>query len=222
MALPLYSCSMSWLPIPLENMIAFVVTDLAFCLIPGPAVMVTVSHALSGGMRGAAGPILGINFGNFIWYGLSAIGLIALASQAPVIFAVMQFVGTAYLIYMGYRRFVAPDFASSIGPAAPAKTLAGGFANGIAVHMANPKALLFYTAVLPQFLDTQRPIGPQILVLMVLTIFTETTSLTIYSYISAKGGSLAQAKGQTLLLNRIAGSILIAVALSLAFFNIWG
>lgn len=208
--------------IPLENMIAFVVTDLAFCLIPGPAVMVTVSHALPGGMRGAIGPILGINCGNFIWYGLSAIGLITLASQAPNAFAIMQFIGTAYLIYMGYRRFVAPDFASALQSGGVATTILGGFINGIAVHMANPKALLFYTAVLPQFLDNDRPIGPQILVLMLLTIFTETTSLLIYSIIAAKGGKLAQAKGRTILLNRIAGCILIVVALLLASFNIWG
>lgn len=212
---------MIFAPIPLENMIAFVVTDLAFCLIPGPAVMVTVSHALPGGMRGALGPILGINCGNFIWYGLSAIGLITLANQAPTAFAIMQFVGAAYLIYMGYRRFISPNSAGAMPIGGAATTIAGGFANGIAVHMANPKALLFYTAILPQFLDMSRPIGPQIFVLMLLTIFTESTSLIIYSLIASKGGKVAQARGKTILLNRIAGSILIAVALLLAAFNIW-
>jgi homoserine/homoserine lactone efflux protein len=213
---------MSFGPIPLENMIAFLVTDLAICLIPGPAVMVTVSHALPSGMRGAIGPILGINCGNFIWYGLSAIGLITLASQAPTAFTIMQFVGAAYLIYIGYRRFIAPDFASTLSTDGPANSIWGGFANGIAVHMANPKALLFYTAVLPQFLDMQRPVGPQILVLALITVFTESTGLITYSLIAAKGGKIAQAKGRTILLNRIAGSILIIVALLLAGFNIWG
>jgi len=210
---------MSFAPIALETMIAFVVTDLAFCLVPGPAVMVTVSHALSGGMRGAVGPILGINVGNFIWYGLSGVGLIALASQAPIAFGIMQFVGTAYLLWMGYKRFTAAEIVSVDQAGAVAATVIGGFANGIAVHMANPKALLFYAAILPQFLDAARPVGPQIVILMLLTIFTETTSLTIYSVVASRGGAMAKEQGRSTLINRIAGGILISVAIILAVYN---
>ena len=61
---------------PLETILLFVVADLMICLTPGPATMVTVSHALpagpAGGMRGALGPIVGVNVGNFIWYALTA------------------------------------------------------------------------------------------------------------------------------------------------------
>ncbi|MEO1045738.1 MAG: LysE family translocator [Pseudomonadota bacterium] len=208
-----------------ETLIAFILTDLAFCLVPGPAVMITVSHALSGGTRNAIGPILGINVGNFVWYGLSAVGLIALASTAPVAFAVIQYVGAAYLIWLGWQRLRTDSMPAIIDPAlpgrasAPGSSLAAGFASGIAVHMANPKALLFYTTILPQFLDADRPVGPQILILVLATIFTETTSLTTYSIIAARGGSLARGAGRTRMLNRIAGLILITVALALLIAN---
>ncbi|WOE74828.1 LysE family translocator [Alterisphingorhabdus coralli] len=208
---------------PIETLIAFILTDLAFCLVPGPAVMITVSHVLSGGGRNAIGPILGINFGNFVWYGLSALGLMALASTAPIAFAIIQYVGAAYLIWLGWKRLrvdaMAPVLAPAMGNGTIGSGIASGFASGIAVHMANPKALLFYTTVLPQFLDAERPLAPQMLTLMLATVFTETTSLSIYSIIAARGGAIARDVGRTHLLNRIAGVILIAVAIALLVVN---
>lgn len=208
---------------PTETLFAFILTDLAFCLVPGPAVMITVSHALSGGGRNAIGPILGINAGNMLWYSLSALGLIALAAAAPLAFSIIQFGGAAYLIWLGWQRFHAQGFAPIIAPGIGTKTTRGtlfaGFSSGIAVHMANPKALLFYTTVLPQFLDTSLPIGPQIALLALVTVFTETTSLIIYTLVAARGGSMARDAGRTHLLNRVAGIILIAVALALLITN---
>lgn len=207
----------------IETVIAFIIMDLAFCLVPGPAVMITVSHALSGGGRNAIGPILGINAGNFLWYGLSALGLIALASAAPNAFAIIQYIGAAYLVWLGWKRFNADSMAPILDPnIAPDKVSNGlltGFVSGIAVHMANPKALLFYTTILPQFLDTSRPIAPQILILATATIFTESTSLTIYAIVAARGGSVARNAGKTHLLNRIAGVILMGVAITLLVVN---
>ncbi|MEM1132689.1 MAG: LysE family translocator [Pseudomonadota bacterium] len=208
---------------PTETLIAFILTDLAFCLVPGPAVMITVSHVLSGGGRNAIGPILGINFGNFIWYALSGLGLMALATTAPTVFALIQYVGAAYLIWLGWKRLkvdpMAPVMTTATANGAIGSNIASGFASGIAVHMANPKALLFYTTILPQFLDASRPIGPQILALVIATIFTETTSLSIYSIIASRGGAIARDAGRSHMLNRIAGVILITVAIALLIVN---
>ncbi len=85
----------------IETILLFLVADLLFCLMPGPATMITVAHVFSGGMRGGWGPIVGINLGNFIWYGLSAAGLITLAAAAPDFFTVLRYAGIFYLVWMG-------------------------------------------------------------------------------------------------------------------------
>ncbi len=85
--------------------------------------------------------------------------------------------------------------------------------------MSNPKALLFYTAFLPQFIDPDAPIGPQILILAIVTIFTETFGLLFYSVIAAQTAKLAVGSGKARYLSKISGSVLLMVAAAMLFLN---
>ncbi len=204
-----------------ETILLFLITDLLFCLMPGPVTMVTVAHVFSGGMKNAWGPIIGVNLGNFIWYGLSALGLITLAATAPTLYMALRYVGIVYLVWMG----VSMIRADSVFARQPdrARRLPGrffkGLCSGLAVHMSNPKALLFYTAFLPQFIDPDRPIAPQVLVFAILTIFTETFGLIFYSIIAAQTARLTIASGKAKYLSRISGTVLLLVAAAMLFIN---
>lgn len=147
---------------PLETIFLFVIADLMFCLTPGPATMVTVSHALphgpAGGMRGALGPLVGVNVGNFIWYALTAFGLIALINAVPTAYAVLRWIGVAYLAWMAFQMLRGGTSALA-RQSAKSASFGKGFVNGLVVHMPNPKALLFYTAFIPPFIDPEGNLG---------------------------------------------------------------
>tara|TARA_R110001606_G_scaffold120490_1_gene252198 strand:+ start:4347 stop:4931 length:585 start_codon:yes stop_codon:yes gene_type:complete len=147
---------------PLETIFLFVIADLMFCLTPGPATMVTVSHALphgpAGGMRGALGPLVGVNVGNFIWYALTAFGLIALINAVPTAYAVLRWIGVAYLAWMAFQMLRGGTSALA-RQSAKSASFGKGFVNGLVVHMSNPKALLFYTAFIPPFIDPDGNLG---------------------------------------------------------------
>lgn len=207
---------------PIETILLFLITDLMFCLTPGPATMVTVSHALpagrEGGMRGALGPMLGVNVGNFIWYALTAFGLIAIIQAFPLAYAALRWVGVVYLIWMGICMLRSAGAALS-GTSAAHAGFKKGFVNGLAVHMSNPKALLFYTAIIPPFIDPSGNLWLQFAILAGLTVITETTGLTFYAAIASRLRSLGETGAPQRLFQNIAGIILILAALVLAWWN---
>lgn len=109
-------------------------------------------------MRGAIGPIVGVNVGNFIWYALTAFGLIALINAVPTAYAVLRWIGVAYLAWMAFQMLRGGTSALA-RQSAKSASFGKGFVNGLVVHMSNPKALLFYTAFIPPFIDPDGNLG---------------------------------------------------------------
>jgi homoserine/homoserine lactone efflux protein len=208
---------------PLEAILLFLVADMMFCLTPGPATLVTVSHALphgpAGGMRGALGPIVGVNIGNFIWYALTAFGLIALIQAIPTVYSVLRWTGVAYLAWMGFRMFHAKTSALA-HQSAKSTSFGKGLLNGLTVHMSNPKALLFYTAFIPPFIDPEGNLLLQFAILAGLTVMTETTGLTFYASLASRARKLGRADQAQPLFQKIAATVLIVAALILAWWNL--
>ncbi|MEP3225015.1 MAG: LysE family translocator [Parasphingorhabdus sp.] len=208
---------------PLETILLFVITDLTFCFSPGPATMVTVSHALpagrQGGMRGALGPIVGINVGNFIWYALTAFGLIAIIQAFPSIYSFLRWLGVAYLAWLGIAMMRASQQQLS-GSTAKIADFKRGFLSGLAVHMSNPKALFFYTVIIPPFVDPNGDLWVQFAILAGLTILTETAGLTFYAALATRVRSLGNADKVQNRFKIVAAGVLIAVALIMAYLNL--
>ncbi len=205
---------------PIETILLFFVADLAICMTPGPATAVTASYAASGGVRGALGPIAGIHFGNFIWYGLSAVGLIALVAAAPDFFAIIRWLGVGYLLWMGWKMIRADAESAARKGKKVAPGFWPGFGSGLAVHMSNPKALLFYISFVPQFIDPDGSISLQILILAGVTIVTESIGMFTYAWVAAAASRKAAGRFAGLSIARIAGTILILVALGMATANV--
>ncbi len=208
-----------------ETLILFFLTDLAFCLSPGPATIVTAAHAINGGMRNAIGPILGIHIGNFIWYGLSALGLVALIQAAPNLYTAIRWAGVAYLIWIGMNMLRQKSGDLTYNQSA-SKSLYKGFLSGLAVHMSNPKALLFYAAFLPQFIDPTISILFQISILAAITVITESIGLFFYAGLASGVRHMANKQigtGQTVAkyAHKTAAIFLILVAATMAFLNFY-
>jgi homoserine/homoserine lactone efflux protein len=133
-------------------------TEALLCLTPGPAVLFVISYGLSRGGRASLWANAGILAGNAFYFALSALGLGALLLASHEVFTVIKYAGAVYLVYLGVRTIRGAGLALRADdvPRATAdgwQTLTRGFA----LQAANPKALIFFVALLPQFIDATIP-----------------------------------------------------------------
>jgi homoserine/homoserine lactone efflux protein len=106
------------------------------------------------------------------------------------------------------------------GSAATAEGFKRGFLSGLAVHMSNPKALFFYTVIIPPFVDPAGNLWVQFGILAGLTIFTETAGLTFYAALASRARSLGNADRVQDIFKYVAAAVLVCVALVMAFLNL--
>src|SRR5262245_47262826 len=132
-----------------ETWIVFVVTETVLCLTPGPAVLFVVAQGIGRGAGAALAAAAGILAGNAFYFALSATGLGAMLLAAYGLFSAIKWVGAAYLVWLGVSTFRARAVPHEVPAAAGGRLLGRGFV----VQVANPKALVFFTALLPQFID---------------------------------------------------------------------
>jgi homoserine/homoserine lactone efflux protein len=201
----------------LKTWLFFVVTEIALCLTPGPAVMFVVSQGLGGGLRAAVWANLGINAGNMIYFLLSAAGLGALLLASHTLFQAIKWAGAAYLVWLGASILLsrAPGLVvKSAGPLpydGPRVML-----NGMALQLANPKALLFFTALLPQFIDPARDFPTQFALLALTGLVVEFSVQLGYGAAAGRMGALATRPGIAKWVNRGAGALLVAAGVGIA------
>lgn len=197
---------------PIELWIAFCLTEAVLCFTPGPAVLLVVSYALSGGRREGMGAALGVLAANTLYFALSAAGVGALLLASNELFTALKWAGAGYLIWLGLRMLLRPSGAPE-AVAAPAQGRA--FWKGLVLQGANPKALVFFVALLPQFLSPSHPLATQLVVLGVSSVLIELAALALYATLVARAGQYAgdRLRGP---LERVGGAFLVAAGAKLA------
>jgi homoserine/homoserine lactone efflux protein len=199
-----------------EILLAFTATILLFAFSPGPAVLLTVSHGMRGGWGDSVKVALGVQAGNGVYFVLSALGLGALLHASETLFHVVKWMGAAYLVFLGIRTWRNARRNSRSGPDAPAIVGPRPFVQGVLCQLSNPKAVLFFGALMPQFID---PAGPQLLqyvVFAALCFVAEMPVLVGYGWLAAKGGRLSRSERVALWRERVSGGLLVGVGASLA------
>jgi threonine/homoserine/homoserine lactone efflux protein len=132
---------------------AFAIASVILVLIPGPSVLFVIGRSLAVGHRGGLLTVLGNELGGLVLIAAVALGLGALVAESILLFTVIKLVGAAYLVYLGVQTIrhrrdeVALDDETGRGSALV--TLRQGFTVGVT----NPKTIVFFVAVLPQFAD---------------------------------------------------------------------
>jgi len=194
----------------------FAVTEAVLCLTPGPAVLFVVSQGLAGGGPASLWANAGILSGNTLYFVLSALGLGALLAASHDLFTVVQYAGAAYLVYLGIVTIRGAGLA--LKPADDSGGRRGGevIARGFALQAANPKALLFFTALLPQFIDPRQDIVGQMMTLAVTSIVIEFAVLGMYGYLAARIAHLARSDRFVRNTNLVSGSLLVLAGAGLA------
>jgi threonine/homoserine/homoserine lactone efflux protein len=132
----------------------FVAASLALTLVPGPAVLYIVARSVEGGRPAGLVSVLGIGVGGLVHVLFAALGLSAILASSATLFAVIKWLGVAYLIYLGIGRLLARDEgdAGTVEGEPPSRV----FSQGVLVNVLNPKTALFFLAFLPQFVDPSR------------------------------------------------------------------
>ena len=133
----------------------FVVASVVLLLTPGPAVLYIVARSIEQGRTAGLVSVLGIHLGTIVHIAAAAIGLSALIVSSALAFAIVKYLGAAYLIWIGIRTFMAKDLDAE-APVLPAEPLYRAFRDGFVVNLLNPKTAIFFLAFLPQFVDPAR------------------------------------------------------------------
>ncbi len=145
-----------------------------------PANLFAVATGVQKGKRAALAGVVGMNVATLVWFGAAALGLGALVVAFPQAFRVIAVGGALYVAWLGVKA-LRGAFATEAQPDDPAVTRGrSAVRDGFMVQIANPKAVLFFTAVLPPFLDVERPIVPQLLLFAVATIGMDVLAMSAY------------------------------------------
>lgn len=176
-----------------------------------------VSHGLAAGGRASLAANAGILTANIIYFALSAMGLGAVLLASHTLFAALKYAGAAYLIYLGIQTVRGSGLALPAADAAHvAEPAARVWVRATALQASNPKSLIFFTALLPQFLDTSRPLAFQFFVLGITSVVIEFVILAAYGYLAGAAARLARAPRFRLVTNRISGVLLIVAGAGVA------
>ena len=168
------------LPVDPRLFAGFVSIMMVMAITPGPANIFAVATGVSKGRAAAMAGIVGMNVATLVWVGAAALGLGALVLAYPAAVQTIAIAGALYLAWLGIQS-IRGSFSTAQDPdTTPVSTRRNALLDGFLVQIANPKAILFFTVVLPPFLDVNRPIVPQLMMFAAATIGMDMVSMTAY------------------------------------------
>jgi len=199
----------------IETWLAFVAASLVLTMTPGPSILLGVVHAMKYGTSKTAVTALGDISANFLQMMLVAIGLGTVIASSESAFLVIKWFGIATLIYMGIKMFLGePPKINKVSEeeAVPLHKL---FLSGFFVAAGNPKAIVFFTAFFPQFIDPSQPLFQQMAIMCPTMAILDFSWVMIYALSTKK--FLGFMNTHPMVLNRVGGSALIGASVFLMF-----
>lgn len=196
----------------LEIYVAYVLACILIAVIPGPTVTVIVANSLKHGTRAGLLNVAGTQFGLGLMMVILIVGLSSVIAAMSWLFDWLRIAGAVYLVYIGYRLLRSPDAIADAKAPAPR---GGFFLQGFLVMMSNPKALFWFGAFIPQFVDPEGNYVAQIAFLGVTAMVVALFSDGAYAVLTGRAGALLS-KRKVRLVSRLSGSCLIGGGLWLA------
>jgi len=169
------------LPIDPARYAAFLGVMAVMAATPGPANLFAIATGAQRGKAAALIGVVGMNCATLVWFAAAALGLGALILAFPQFFHLLAYGGAAYIAWLGInslRGAFQKDAEPGHGTFKMGKS---AFVDGFTVQIANPKAILFFTAVLPPFLDPSRPLPAQLAAFACATLTLDIAAMSAYS-----------------------------------------
>jgi leucine efflux protein len=193
---------------------AFCAAILLFLALPGPGTFALLTSTGKGGFRGGAAATAGLIAGDQVLLWMAVAGVSALLAAHPVLFDAVRYAGAAYLAWIGIRLLLARDGAS----AAPVRIHAGHYARqAFLITLMNPKAIVFYMAFFPLFIDpaTHRGIPTFALMAATIAVITAVYCLLLCAFARVVAERLRAHPRLPRLLQRVAGVFLVGFGVRL-------
>jgi threonine/homoserine/homoserine lactone efflux protein len=191
----------------------YVLTEAALSLSPGPAVMLVIAYGLTQGARRAVFAALGILTANAIYFSLSATALGAVLVASQSFFVAVKWIGAAYLVYVGLSAlFGRPSPITVSNSNNRPRSRRAIYLSGLTLQLANPKTLIFFVAILPQFVDPRLRVAPQMAWLAAGSIVPELFILAGYGYLASRAARVATDPRYARITDRVAGVLVLGAA----------
>src|ERR1039457_634982 len=205
--------------LPTGHLLAFSLISFALIVVPGPNVIFVISRSLMLGRAAGVGTAVGGQVGVYTQVTAVAFGIGALVERSVAVFTVIKLAGAAYLVYLGvqairHRR----SLGAALDAMAERKTIGRILRDGFVVGVSNPKAIVFFAAVLPQFVDRSAGHVP-VQMLLLGAVFIAIAGLCDSSWALAAGTArawLARSPRRLELVGGTGGLVMIGIGASLA------
>jgi threonine/homoserine/homoserine lactone efflux protein len=200
-----------------HNIVLFMVSALALNLSPGPSILYILSRSIGQGREAGLLSVFGLATATLIHAVAMALGLSTLFLYSPLAFAVVKYLGAAYLIYLGIGALLSRGTLQPVAAAAP---LSRGaiYRQGVVTDLLNPKVALFFIAFLPQFVDPAA--GSPTMQILFFGLLFHVTGVPVNLMVALAGGRLAKLlarrPGWARVQNWITGTVLVGLGLRLA------
>ncbi|MGP4053396.1 LysE family transporter [Mycobacterium sp. 4D054] len=197
--------------------LAFVGAAVAIAVSPGAGAVQSMATGMAHGVKRGYWSIAGLEVGLMLQLTLVAIGLGAAVANSVLAFTVIKWIGVAYLIYLAVRqwRSAAVDLSAQVDRAVP-----GGrrslLVRGFLVNATNPKGLLFFLAVMPQFVVPTAPLLPQYIAIGVTMVAVDMVVMGLYSGLAVRLLAWLRTPRQQTLLNRVFSGLFAGAAVVLS------
>ncbi|PHR73939.1 MAG: homoserine lactone transporter [Arcobacter sp.] len=200
-----------------ESLLTFALIVFFIAIIPGPNALLVLFTALSNNKSRAFANVAGVSCGFLIHAFISALGLSLLLSQSLIAFTLLKILGVFYLLYLGFTHFKAAYQLKKIeAPKSEAqKGLMNNFAKGLLTNLLNPKIILFYLSIFPQFVSSSNILEDSLLLGAIQAIVVSFWFLIIILLSQYLKDFLSKAKNASFL-NYFAGSVFVLFSYKLA------
>jgi len=202
------------------HLLVFIGVAAIVIVVPGPDTAVVTKNVLLHGRRAALATSLGVSAGISVWTLAAAVGVASLVRASAVAFTVLKLIGALYLMWLGLQALRAAGHTHTGGQpsqTARAKISAlGGFRQGFLSDLANPKIGIFFTSLLPQFVDPGRPVLVPFLALGAVFVLMTVLWLFAYCMVAARAAETLRRPRVAAALDRISGIVLIAIGIRVA------
>lgn len=171
----------------MNSLLLFMLATVTLNVTPGPDMLYVIARSVGQGRAAGITSALGITVGCFVHISAVTFGLASLMMAVPTVYEVVKFAGAAYLIYLGVRTLTTRQAKNVEAPIGEAK-LRTIFLQGIITNVLNPKVALFFLAFLPQFVNRNASVAPQIIFLGVLFNTSGTVVNVIVAFLASYAG----------------------------------
>jgi homoserine/homoserine lactone efflux protein len=199
--------------------ITYFIATIILSVSPGPGVFSSISSGLHHGFRLGLWNGVGMQAANVIWVAVVSFGLGALLLASETLFNAVKWLGVAYLVYLGIVTWRAPARGFEEDRDDNAKTASEVFVRGFFVNLTNPKGIIFFAAILPQFIDVSKPQLPQYAMLAVTTFIVDLGVMMGYTALAAKVLRVMKDPARLRWVNRGLGGAFVAAGVALASFR---